>query len=315
MELDRTQLSTLACVVGSGSFDAAAQELRVTPSAVSQRIRALEQHVGQVLVLRTRPASPTAAGRRLVRLAGQVGLLEREAAAELSRASLVVPLAVNADSLSTWFPEALAGLPPDVVVQVRRVDQDVTADLLRDGSVMAAVTSDARPVQGCSSQPLGAMRYVPVAAPGNGPSAGSPRAPADWGAGPVVAFDGYDALHTRVLHGTGVVPRAVHHVPSQDAFLTVVRAGLGWGMLPEVVARPEVAAGRLERVGGGRTLDVPLHWQRWRLRSPVLADLTERVVQAAAAVLVAPPAAIGAGVVATGTVGRPLGSPGPRRRF
>lgn len=310
MELDRTQLATLASVVRSGSFDAAAQELRVTPSAVSQRVRALEQHVGQVLVLRTRPASATSAGRRLVRLAGQVALLEREAAAELSDASLVVPVAVNADSLSTWFPAALVGLPPGVVVRVRRVDQDVTADLLRDGSVMAAVTSDARPVQGCSSQPLGAMRYVPVRAAAQRGSAAS----VDWSA-PVVAFDDDDALHTRFLEGAGTAPRGVHHVPSQDAFLAVVRAGLGWGMLPEVVARPEVAAGRLERLGDGRALDVPLHWQRWRLRSPVLADLTRRVVTAAGELLVAPPATARATGRATGRVTGLTDPRGSRKRF
>lgn len=304
MEFERTQLATLAAVVGTGSFDAAAQALQVTPSAVSQRIRALEQHVGRVLVLRTRPVAPTDAGRRLVRLAGQVALLERETAAELTSASLVVPLAVNADSLSTWFPDALATLPPGVVVRVRRVDQDVTADLLRDGTVMAAVTSDARPVQGCSSRPLGAMRYVPVAAASVARREGGPAPVAeDWRDGPVVAFDADDSLHTRFLAGTGVATPVVHHVPSQDAFLAVVRQGLGWGMLPDVVAGPEVAAGRLVRLGAGPGLDVPLHWQRWRLRSAVLADLTERVVAAADAVLVPPPRE------------RAPARPGPGKRF
>jgi LysR family transcriptional regulator (chromosome initiation inhibitor) len=293
MELDRAQLATLAAVVRTGSFDAAARELTLTPSAVSQRIRALEARVGQVLVLRSRPVAATAAGGRLVHLAGQVELLEREAVADLSDASLVVPLAVNADSLSTWFPGALAGLAPGVVVRVHRVDQDVTADLLRDGTVMAAVCSDARPVQGCTSRALGSMRYVAVAAPGL-VADGAVGADAADGAGhrqsllslPVVAFDEDDALHTRFLAGAQVP--VVHHVPSQDAFVAVVRAGLGWGMLPEGVARPEIAAGRLVRIEPDRSLDVPLHWQRWRLRSPVLADLTDRVVAAARTSLVAP---------------------------
>lgn len=295
MELDRAQLATLAAVVRTGSFDAAAKELTLTPSAVSQRIRALEARVGQVLVLRSRPVAATAAGGRLVHLAGQVELLEREAVGDLSDAGLVVPLAVNADSLSTWFPGALAGLAPGVVVRVHRVDQDVTADLLRDGTVMAAVCADARPVQGCTSRPLGSMRYVAVAAPGLVADADAAAGEdAGEGAGrrqsllslPVVAFDEDDALHTRFLAGAQVP--VVHHVPSQDAFVAVVRAGLGWGMLPEVVARPEIAAGRLVRIEPDRSLDVPLHWQRWRLRSPVLADLTDRVVAAARTSLVAP---------------------------
>lgn len=51
-QLDGPQLAALAAVVELGSFDAAAERLHVTPSAVSQRIKSLEQQVGQVLVVR-----------------------------------------------------------------------------------------------------------------------------------------------------------------------------------------------------------------------------------------------------------------------
>ena len=43
---------TLATVLDEGSLDAAARRLHVTPSAVSQRIKALEEHVGRVLLVR-----------------------------------------------------------------------------------------------------------------------------------------------------------------------------------------------------------------------------------------------------------------------
>jgi LysR family transcriptional regulator (chromosome initiation inhibitor) len=173
MALDSTQLTTFAAVVDEGSFEAAASLLHVTPSAVSQRIKALEHAVGQVLVRRTKPCQATAAGRSLLRLAGQVSLLEREAL-EAARGPLAggqartrVAVVVNADSLSTWFLAALADLPEDLALtfDLREEDQDYTTELLQDGSVMAAVTAQNVAVQGCRVERLGAMRYLAVAAP------------------------------------------------------------------------------------------------------------------------------------------------------
>jgi LysR family transcriptional regulator (chromosome initiation inhibitor) len=282
------QLAALAAVVNEGTFDRAAVRLGVTPSAVSQRVRALEQAVGQVLVARSRPVRPTDAGTTLVRLAGQVGLLTGAADAWHR-----VALAVNADSLATWFPAALVGLPTGIVVDVRRADQDATAELLRSGAVIAAVTADAEPVQGCRSQPLGAMRYRAMAAPAfrerwfaSGVDAAS------LARAPVVAFAPDDLLQHRfavsVAGAAGeraLASAVVHHVPSTAAFVAVVAAGLGWGMVPEQDAQRRAAAGELVDLDAARWLDVPLHWQRWSVRTPTLDELTRRVTAAARAVL------------------------------
>lgn len=282
---DSVQLATLAAVVEHGSFEAAAGALQVTPSAVSQRIKALEQSAGQVLVRRARPTRATPAGQVLVRLAGEVALLDREARRALGEPGPVrLAIAVNADSMSTWFPAVLAGLAPtDVLLDLRRADQDVTADLLRDGTVTAAVTADPRPVQGCRSVPLGAMRYLALAAPGFG--AAEPGSPAGtWAAAPLVAFDRDDTLQDRFLGGLGVEASGPRHlVAAQETFLAALRAGLGWGMVPGLTADAELAAGRLVDLAPGRWLDVPLHWQRWRVGSSALARVTELVLAAAAA--------------------------------
>jgi LysR family transcriptional regulator (chromosome initiation inhibitor) len=291
---DGPQLATLAEVVRHGSFESAAASLHVTPSAVSQRIKALEQATGQVLVRRSRPTRATQAGMVLVRLAGQVELLEREARGLLGMAGQVrLALAVNADSLSTWFPEVLAGLPDDVLVDLQCADQDLTAGLLRDGTVVAAVTADRGPVQGCTSVPLGAMRYLAVASPAFATAYLPPSSTSGaWRAARLVAFDRHDTLQDRFLAALGVAtPPAGHHVPSQEAFLAVVRAGAAWGMLPEAAAGPEIAAGALVDLAPGRWLDVPLHWQRWKVDAPVLADLTALVLDASAAALRPPPGA------------------------
>src|SRR4051795_12491178 len=163
--LGADQLAALAAVVEFGSFDAAAVRLHVTPSAVSQRVKALEQRVGQVLVVREKPCKPTPAAVPLVRLAAQTAMLESEALSETEgglREWTRIAIAVNADSMSTWFTAVLAELS-DVLFDIRIEDQDHSTRLLREGAVMGAVTTERHPVPGCRVQPLGVMRYVPLA--------------------------------------------------------------------------------------------------------------------------------------------------------
>nr|BFF13865.1 hypothetical protein GCM10025699_51680 [Microbacterium flavescens] len=167
------QLDTLRAVVDEGGFEAAARRLHMTQSAVSQRIKQLERASGQVLLRRSTPVAPTAAGDVVLRYARQVDLLAAEALSELggaepSASPTTLAIAVNADSSATWFLEALAGMPPQlpVVFDLRRADQQHTAALLRSGDVLAAVTSTREAVQGCSSEALGTMRYRAVASPG-----------------------------------------------------------------------------------------------------------------------------------------------------
>ena len=166
------QLETILAAVDHGSFDTAARALSITPSAVSQRVKAMEQAAGRVLLQRSTPIRPTEAGEIVLRLARQVRLLDEETGRELDGGApgAAVPtlsLAVNADSLATWFLDALVEVrrETEVVFDLHREDQDRTAALLRDGTVVAAVTAESRPVQGCASSPLGVDRYLAVAAP------------------------------------------------------------------------------------------------------------------------------------------------------
>ncbi|MFG1602913.1 LysR family transcriptional regulator ArgP [Actinoplanes sp. NPDC049265] len=276
--MDALQLATFQAVIEAGSFDAAARSLHVTPSAVSQRIKALEQDVGQVLVRRAKPCEPTEAGRALVRFAGQVSLLEREALAAarggLTGSRVRVSVVVNADSLHTWFLPALTRLP-HLIFDLHQDDQEYTADLLRAGTVMAGVTAQHVAVQGCRVEPLGAMRYLAVAAPSLNFQ--------DFATTPVILLNRKDELQHRFM-GPSVDP-PVHYVPAAASFVDAVRLGLGWALVPEQIAVQDLAAGRLVELTPGRHLDVPLYWQCWRIESDVLAELTRAVKTEASAAL------------------------------
>ena len=170
MEFVPSQLAALVAIADHGTFEAAARDLHVTPSAISQRIRALESAVGRVVVQRTTPCRPTADGRVLLRLARQVQLLHDEVGDALAHGRAVnvdLPVAVNADSLATWFRDVLAeaGGWADVALRLHVEDQAFSADLLRSGDALGAVTSEPSAVQGCSVERLGTLRYVPAAAP------------------------------------------------------------------------------------------------------------------------------------------------------
>lgn len=278
---------TLAAVVDEGTLDAAARRLHITPSAVSQRIKTLEEQLGRVVLVRSKPARLTEAGTAVVRMARQIALLEHDTLAELGdggddASRTTVPLAVNADSLATWFLGPLARLADrhPVVFELHRDDQDFTAALLESGTVMGAVTSRSTPVAGCRVSALGAMRYEAVATPAFArrwlPDAGETSTLAH---APLVDFDRRDDLQTRWLRECGIdetLP-ARHYVPASNDFATAVRLGLGWALLPRFQSQDALAAGELVLLGGP-PVDVPLYWQQWNLRSPLLDAIAAEIV-------------------------------------
>lgn len=284
-------LETLVALVEEGTFEAAARRLSVTPSAVSQRIKAMERSTGQVLVQRSNPVEPTAAGDIVLRYGRQVRLLEDEAARALALeegegGAVTVPLAINADSLGTWFMEALAGAdPPGVVFEVFREDQEHTTTLLRAGRVMAAVTSTAEAVQGCRSELLGSMTYRAVCSPGFlEDHLGGKVTPARLGKAPVVDFDRKDETQNRFFRDfAGRALRSPrHYIPTSADYARAIVLGMGWGLLPDQQCLSELERGELVEIAPKQRVGIPLYWQRWTLESPLLEELTEAVKTAAA---------------------------------
>lgn len=289
---DPAQLRALSAVLATGSFEAAAQSLHVTPSAISQRIRALEERVGTTLIIRSQPAGATAAGLRLARHADDIGLLEVGLARDLGLATdrrVRVRIAVNADSLATWFLAALSALP-DWFFDLEIDDEDHTVDWLRRGEVQAAVTSGRQPVPGCDQITLGSLRYVATASPAfvrrwfaDGVT------PVALTEAPALAFNAKDRLQQDwVQAALGLsVPLQCHRVASMTAFLDAAMLGIGWGMNPEPLVREAIRDGRLVALCEGQPLDVALFWQASRLPGDGLAPLTRAVRDAARHMLLA----------------------------
>lgn len=284
LNLDYQQLAALVAVMREGSFEAAARTLHLTPSALSQRIKALEQRVGGVLVLRAKPCRITPLGEPLLRHAQQVALLEQ--ALWPVRDGAVAPqlaVAVNADSLSTWFLAAAAAFVGDgsALLDLRVDDEGHTQEALRRGEVLAAVTARAEAVQGCHSSRLGRLRYRACASPAfvarhfaNGLQARS------LAQAPCLRFDAKDEMQHRWLQRLtrrSLQPPA-HRLPSSTGFVQGCEAGLGWALHPEPLVAGLIASGRLVDLAPARPFDVQLYWQCTRLALPQLAQLTRAVL-------------------------------------
>ncbi|WP_153100069.1 LysR family transcriptional regulator ArgP [Paraburkholderia hayleyella] len=282
--LDYALLEALAAVVRQGSFERAAAGLNVTPSAVSQRIKLLEERLGSVLVKRGQPCVATASGALLCRHTERVQLLEADLGGQLptwpgerSGQRPTLRVAVNDDSAATWFVDAVApfcverGVLLDLVVD----DQDHTAQRIRDGSVQGAVTTQAEPVQGCRATRLGRMRYHAVCSPeflAQHFASGVTRETLRHA--PCVVFNPKDQLQQRFIRR---ITRAeleppLHWIPHVAGFLRACVMGLGWGMCPERMIAPHLARGELVALMPGRPLDVDLYWQSWRLSIGWLDD-------------------------------------------
>lgn len=292
MKIDNGQLAAFAEAIREGSFELAARKLNVTPSAISQRIKLLEERMGQVLIQRSTPCQATAAGRPLLRYAEELAMLEAEVLSALgvveggATSAVRVPMVINADSLDSWFLEVFDALAAStaITLDLRVEDQDHSVVLLREGTVMAGVSANAQPIQGCRVEPLGVMRYLALASPSYVERHFSTGLNAETlNAAPMLMFNKKDGLQQAFLAQItdAVASPPTHYVPTTRSFAEAMLRGMTWGMIPEQLAGSHLKAGQLTDLAPQRWLDVPLFWHRWRIASSALDALTRMVHVAA----------------------------------
>ncbi|SEL62067.1 LysR family transcriptional regulator, chromosome initiation inhibitor [Roseivivax marinus] len=294
MAVDYAALRAVAAVVRTGSFERAAASLNVTPSAVSQRVKHLEERLGAVLIERGIPCTATDKGLSLCRHMDRVGMLEKDLMAQLPELAgpegagqqVTLNIATNADSLGTWFLEAIASFTKasDYLVNVAIDDEDHTADWLRRGRVLAAVTSLERTVQGCRVTPLGALRYQATASPDfvarYFPDGLTEEA---FQRAPALTFNQKDRLQKvwacEVFGHDMSFP--THWLPSTQSFLEGSLAGMGWALNPAQLARPHLERGDLVELLPGKMLERHLFWQINRLAADQLRELSQSILSVA----------------------------------
>ncbi len=293
MDFDYDSLVVLAAVVRTGSFDAAAKTLNVTQSAVSQRIKQLEEKVGSILVQRGRPCVATEDGMLLCQHHEQIELLRHELGQQLSMtgggrrsAGIKVRIAVNSDSLATWFPSVVKRAADDLGLWLEVIpdDQEFTEERLRSGDALAVVTTSDAHIAGCTAVPLGHMDYLAVASPEffstyfkDGVSSKS------LAAAPAIRFDRKDSLPRQWINQVvGEDVKITHHdMPSYEGHLLCAQQGIGWAMMPHLTVGSMVENGELIEVVPGQRIHMPLFWQTRSQASTTLRELSNIVADVA----------------------------------
>ena len=306
---DPDALECLAAIVEEGGFERAAQRLSITQSAVSQRLRALESQVGTVLIVRSRPLRPTAAGQLLLKHTKMLRLLRADLERDLqelapsslggAREEERISIAINADSIATWALQALTelaqqGLPMEIITD----DQDFTHEWLRQGQVLGCVTTLKQALRGCKVVALGAMEYVAVAAPafaqerlrGSSSGAAALLTAHNFRDVPFVAFNRKDDMQSEFVGKAFGLKRVTLNqlfLPSSEGQVRAVLAGWGVAVVPRLLTQGLLEQGLLVNIAPAFSLPIQLYWHCWNLRSEVLDALTAALKRVAAASLVA----------------------------
>lgn len=289
--LDYKLIEALAAVIREGGFDKASRVLFLTQSAVSQRVRLLEEQTGQVLLVRESPPRATPAGQKMIKHYLQVKRLEDDLLDFLVPAErgafAAMAVGINADSLATWFMDAVRDFLKQerVVLDLRADDQEQTHRFIRDGEVLGCVSSHDRPIQGCRMDYLGRMDYHMVA---------SPDFAAKWFPegvtseavhhAPALLFNRKDHLHTKIfLNLLGMAPASIpaHYLPSSGKFAEFIASGLGYGMLPEQQCGELLDSGVLVDLVPSCHVPVRLFWHCWNIRSRLLGKFSETLINQA----------------------------------
>jgi len=270
MIFEGQQLEAFAAVIEMRHFGKAAAVLNVTRGAVSQRLKALEEAVGVPLVVRDGNV-PTPAGEALLRHIRVLKILEADTLQHIKPSGTQRPriaIAVNADSLATWF-EAVAWeiAKRNVALELIVDDQDHTLPSLTRGEAMGCVSTSSVPPTGFLADNIGTMEYECVA----NPQFAQHYFPQGLGvysvlAAPAVLYNRKDGLHAlfleRLLDFT-VKSYAMHFFPSPSALLAAIENGVGYGLVPCFQARPLIEAGKLVSLDPTRKVAVDLYWHHW----------------------------------------------------
>lgn len=285
--LDPKSLEALKQVVQQGSFERAAQALNVSQSAISQRIKQLEHKLGQSLLVRNPQPSPTTAGKALLKYTLQLDQLQHSLLAELYPQAhnqwTRLAIGINADTLATWLPAALARWceQQQVLLELKVDDQDQTHKMIQRGEVVGCISAMADMGPGCNTQVLGSHQYICIASPDfyrrYFPTADLAEG---FAQAPFIRFNRKDNLQHQYLqqcYGLNGDDLPQHYIPAADSFIQWVRMGMGWGLVPRVQAQPYLDDGSLLSLQPEQPLDVDLYWHQWGIRSELIASLLSTI--------------------------------------
>lgn len=279
--LEYKNIEALYWVVESGSFEKAGVELCVTQSAVTQRVKQLEENLGQILLLRSHPPKATKSGVILIEHYKKVRQLESELNIKNINLSSTIQLAINADSLATWFKEVIKGYYKSSTGKLELIvaDQDSTIELLEKGEVMGCISTYTGKVRGCNSYFLGHMLYRFVCSKSfnkkyfkNGVTLKA------IDNAPKINFNKDDNLLNIWLNdkfNTHELKNEIHYIPSSELFSELILEGDVCGICDEYSYKNNIDS--FVDLTNNNPIKVPIYFHRWAIKSKELDIVTKLI--------------------------------------
>jgi LysR family transcriptional regulator (chromosome initiation inhibitor) len=287
--LDYKLLSALAAIIETQSFDLAAKKLFISQSAISQRIKLLEENIGHPMLIRSQPIELTNVGEQLLSHFKKVQQLENELLPELlpdkPTKPIRISLSVNADCIATWFIKALTPVLKDNLVELNLIieHEERTLDKLRSGEAIGAVSVTEKPLKGYRSFELGQMKYCLVS------SKSFQKKYFDEGVtkeslkmAPGISYDHKDDMHVRFIAKHFALQASeyyCHSVRSSEAFVELAKQGVAYCLLPELQIEDELATGKLVKLCPQKELVETLYWHSWILVKGINKKLSQEIIR------------------------------------
>jgi len=283
---DYKLLQALSAVINEGGFEKGSLKLFISQSAISQRIKTLEDEVGAVLITRTNPPKPTDAGKILLTHFNRVLQLEEDVEKEMGHGHKeysTIPVGINADSLETWFMDTINDFikKNDVLLDLKVDDQDQTKKMLKNGEVQGCISSDPSPIQGCTVKTVGVLNYFLLSTPEykekwfpNGVTKESAEI------APIVIFSKFDELHYnyfKKILGFSPQFKNIHYLPSVNGFVDFILNSHACGMLPDIQSSRLIEQGKMVKIIADTHLSVTHYWHSWNIESKILRKLGETI--------------------------------------
>lgn len=286
---DYKLLTALSSIIEMQSFELAANKLFISQSAISQRIKLLEENIGQPILIRSQPIELTTVGEQLLSHFKKVQQLENELLPDLlpekPTKPMKISLALNADSMATWFIQAVTPVLKEHLVELNLLiaHEEHTLDKLRTGEAIGAVSVIKKPLKGYRSFELGSMNYCLVSSKSfqekyfkEGVNKSSLKM------APAISYDHKDDTHERFItkhFGLGSSEYYCHSVRSSEAFVELAKQGVAYCLLPELQIKTELASGELIKLCPEKQLLQTLYWHSWVLVKGVNKKISQEITR------------------------------------
>jgi DNA-binding transcriptional LysR family regulator len=268
-------LAMLQTIAAAGSFAAAAREMGMVPSALTYRVRQIEDALDVLLYDRSsRQAKLTEAGAELLREGARLleeidavaNRVKRVATGWEPQLTIAIDTVISKPTMMELCESFFSQSPP-TRIRLREETLSGTLEALTRGQADLAigVGPDSARTAGVHSKPLGHLTFVYAVAPHH-PLANAPEPLSDE----VIQKHRAVAVADSVSHGSGQTfgllgGQDVFTVPTMHAKLDAQLRGLGGGNLPRCLADSYIDTGRLIVKRTERSQrQVPLHYA-WRL--------------------------------------------------